>query len=184
MPAASDSWPSTAVRSTLTGELKLANFFEKAVASDPQGLSPLAATWIADTLIGELNYRDMSIDKVEPAAVTGLVQILKSGTITDKSGVEVLRVMLDQRLKNEPCETPAAIVTRLNLAKTAGDTGAMRTAIEEAIAENPRAIEDYRAGKAASLNFLVGQVMKKTRGKADPGTLNRMLSEALKNKGA
>jgi aspartyl-tRNA(Asn)/glutamyl-tRNA(Gln) amidotransferase subunit B len=169
---------------TLTGELKLANFFEKAVASDPQGLSPLAATWIADTLIGELNYRDMSIDKVEPAAVTGLVQILKSGTITDKSGVEVLRVMLDQRLKNEPCETPAAIVTRLNLAKTAGDTGAMRTAIEEAIAENPRAIEDYRAGKAASLNFLVGQVMKKTRGKADPGTLNRMLSEALKNKGA
>jgi aspartyl-tRNA(Asn)/glutamyl-tRNA(Gln) amidotransferase subunit B len=92
--------------------------------------------------------------------------------------------MLDQRLKNVPAEAPEAIVRRLNLAKTTGDTGAIEIAIEEAIAENPKAIEDYRAGKAASLNFLVGQVMKKTRGKADPGTLNRMLSEALKNKGA
>src|SRR5512137_2484556 len=102
---------------TLTGELKLANFFEKVVASDPQGLSPLAATWIADTLIGELNYRDMSIDKVEPAAMCGLIQIMKTGAITDKSGIEVLRVMLDQWLKNEAVETPDAIVKRLDLGK-------------------------------------------------------------------
>ena len=92
--------------------------------------------------------------------------------------------MLDQRLKNEPCETPAAIVARLNLAKTSGDTGAVSAAVEEAIAENPRALEDYRAGKAGALNFLVGQVMKKTRGKADPAMLNRMLAEALKKRGA
>jgi aspartyl-tRNA(Asn)/glutamyl-tRNA(Gln) amidotransferase subunit B len=169
---------------TLTGELKLANFFEKVVASDPQRLSPLAATWVADTLIGELNYRDMSLDKVEPAFFTELVEILKKGIITDKSGVEVLRVMLDQRLKNEPCETPAAIVTRLNLAKTTGDTETLTAAIDEVIAQNPKALEDYRTGKTGALNFLVGQVMKKTRGKADPGTLNRMLAEALKNKGA
>jgi len=169
---------------TLTGELKLANFFEKVVASDPQRLSPLAATWVADTLIGELNYRDMSLDKVEPAFFTELVEILKKGIITDKSGVEILRVMLDQRLKNEPCETPAAIVTRLNLAKTTGDTETLTAAIDEAIEQNPKALEDYRTGKTGALNFLVGQVMKKTRGKADPGTLNRMLAEALKNKGA
>jgi aspartyl-tRNA(Asn)/glutamyl-tRNA(Gln) amidotransferase subunit B len=168
---------------TLTGELKLANFFEQVVKVDPAGLSPLAATWIADTLIGELNYRDMNLDKVEPAAITGLVEILKKGHITDKSGVEVLRVMLDQRLKNEPCETAAAIVARLNLARTAGDGGAVSTAIEEAITENPKALEDYRAGKSGALNFLVGQVMKKTRGKADPAELNQMLSDALKKRG-
>jgi aspartyl-tRNA(Asn)/glutamyl-tRNA(Gln) amidotransferase subunit B len=168
---------------TLTGELKLANFFEKVVASDKPNLSPLAATWIADTLIGELNYRDMGIDKVEPAAMTGVVQLLKAGTITDKSGVEVLRVMLDQRVKNEPCESPAAIVARLNLAKTTGDTGAIVAAIDEVINENPKALEDYQAGMAGALNFLVGQVMKKTRGKADPSELNRMLTEALKKKG-
>jgi aspartyl-tRNA(Asn)/glutamyl-tRNA(Gln) amidotransferase subunit B len=169
---------------TLTGELKLANFFEQVVRGDPKGLSALAATWIADTLIGELNYRDMSLDKVEPAAMTGLVHLLKAGTITDKSGVEVLRVMLDQRHKGEAAETPDAIVTRLNLAKTTGDDSAITKSIEEAINENPKALEDYRAGKAGALNFLVGQVMKKTRGKADPATLNRMLSEALKNREA
>src|SRR5512133_2738044 len=109
---------------TLTGELRLANCFEKVVASDKSGLSPLASTWIADTLIGELNYRDMSLDRIEPAPMTGLVQLLKAGTITDKSGVEVLRVMLDQRHKGEAAETPDAIVHRLNLAKAAGDDSA------------------------------------------------------------
>jgi aspartyl-tRNA(Asn)/glutamyl-tRNA(Gln) amidotransferase subunit B len=168
---------------TLTGELKLANFFEQVVKGDPKGLSSLASTWIADTLIGELTYRDMSLDLVEPAAITGLVHLLKAGTITDKSGVEVLRVMLDQRHKGEATETPDAIVKRLNLAKTTGDDSAITAAIEEAVNENPKALEDYRAGKAGALNFLVGQVMKKTRGKADPATLNRMLTEALKNRG-
>jgi len=169
---------------TLTGELKLANFFEKVVKDDPKGLSPLAATWIADTLIGELNYRDMGLDKVDPASMTAIVRVLKAGTITDKSGIEVLRVMLDQRQNNEATETPDAIVKRLNLAKTSGDDSAITTAVEEAITENPKALEDYRAGKGGALNFLVGQVMKKTRGKADPATLNRMLAEALKKKEA
>jgi len=169
---------------TLTGELKLANFFEQVVSGDPQGLSALAATWIADTLIGELNYRDMGLDKVDPAAMTGLVRLLKAGTITDKSGVEVLRVMLDQRHNGETPETPDAIVKRLNLAKTSGDDSAIMTAIEEAMNENSKALEDYRSGKAGALNFLVGQVMKKTRGKSDPATLNRMLAEALKTREA
>jgi len=96
----------------------------------------------------------------------------------------VLRVMLDLHLKNEPIETPTAIVSRLNLAKTSGDNRAITAAINEAIDENPKALEDYFAGKGGALNFLVGQVMKKTRGKADPGELNRMLIEALKKKEA
>jgi len=165
---------------TLTGELKLANFFEEVVASDPKGLSMLASTWIADTLIGELNYRDMSLDLVDPKSVTELVGLLRNKTITDKSGVEVMRVMLDQRMKGKPAEAPSAIVARLNLGMTKGETGA----ITEAINENPKALEDYRSGKAGALNFLVGQVMKKTRGKADPGELNQMLAEALKEQGA
>jgi len=169
---------------TLTGELKLANFFEKVVAPDAGGLSPLASTWIADTLIGELNYRDMSLDKVDAESFTALVDLLKAETITDKSGVEVLRVMLDQRLKNEKTESPKAIVERLGLAKTTGDTGAIAAAAEEAINENPKALEDYRNGESKALNFLVGQVMKKTRGKADPAELNRLLTEALKKRGA
>jgi len=169
---------------TLTGELKLANFFEKVVAPDAGGLSSLAATWVADTLIGELNYRDMSLDKVEPAAITGLVQIVKAGTITDKSGVEVLRVMLDQRLKNEPVETPAAIVKRLDLGKAPSDDTALLPVINEVIIENPKAVEDYRNGIDASGNFLVGQAMKKTRGKSDPKVLNKLFLKAVRNKEA
>lgn len=164
---------------TLTGELKLANFFEKVASADPKGLPLLAATWIADTLIGELNYRSMNLDSVDAAGFTELVCILNKGSITDKSGIEVLRVMLDKHLNNEPVETPAAIIARLHLAKTAGDDSVIITSIEEAISENPKALEDYRAGKSGALNFLVGQVMKKTRGKADPGDVNQLLTEAL-----
>ena len=165
---------------TLTGELKTANFFEAVVAKNKDSCT-LAATWIADTLTGELNYRDMGIDGVDPVKFAGLIALLKAGTITDKSGVEVLRAMLDEQHKGETVETPQAIVKRLNLGKTAGDDGAIHAAIKEAISENPKAIEDYRAGKKGAMNFLVGQVMKKTRGRADPGELNKLMETALKS---
>jgi aspartyl-tRNA(Asn)/glutamyl-tRNA(Gln) amidotransferase subunit B len=168
---------------TLTGELKVANFFEAVVAGDRIDLCNLAATWIADTLAGELNYRNMGIDGVDPHRFGSLLAILRAGTITDKSGVEVLRVMLDEQLKGETVETPEAIVARLNLAKTAGDDGALAAAVKEVISENPKAIEDYKAGKNGAINFLVGQVMKKTRGRADPGELNRLVVAALKDGG-
>ncbi|HNX18226.1 MAG TPA: Asp-tRNA(Asn)/Glu-tRNA(Gln) amidotransferase subunit GatB [Methanoregula sp.] len=165
---------------TLTGELKMANFLEAVVAGENGGLCDLAATWIADTLAGELNYRSMNIDALSPKNFAGLLHLLKAGTITDKSAVEVLRVMLDERMKGEPVETPDAVVARLNLAKTTGDDSALLAAVNAVIAENTKAVEDYRAGKNGALNFLVGQTMKKTRGRADPGELNRMMVEALK----
>jgi len=168
---------------TLTGELRLANFFEQVVAPDPAGLSAVAATWVADTLIGELNYRSMSIDRLKPAAFTRVLRLLKTGEITDKSGIEVLRIMLDQRLKGEACETAEEIVARLHLAKTSGDDEALRAAVREAIGQNKKAVADYRAGKAGASNFIVGQVMKMTRGRADPGELNRLIAEELQKGG-
>ena len=85
------------------------------------------------------------------------------------------------RLKGETVEAPETIVVRLNLAKTTGDDGALLAAVKEVITENPKAVEDYRAGKNGALNFLVGQTMKKTRGRADPGELNRMMVAALRD---
>ncbi|MGA9086069.1 MAG: Asp-tRNA(Asn)/Glu-tRNA(Gln) amidotransferase subunit GatB [Methanoregula sp.] len=167
---------------TLTGELRMANFFEAVVTGDEKNLCALAATWIADTLAGELNYRSMGIDAVDAKSFTGLLQLLIGETITDKSGVEVLRVMLDQRLRSEPAETPEAIVSRLSLAKTSGDDAALMSIIHEVITGNPKAVEDYSAGKNGALNFLVGQAMKKTRGCADPGELNRLMVAALKSR--
>ncbi|MDO8874405.1 MAG: Asp-tRNA(Asn)/Glu-tRNA(Gln) amidotransferase subunit GatB [Methanoregula sp.] len=178
---------------TLTGELKLANFFEHVVAADPKGLSTLAATWIADTLIGELNYRSMNLESVDAPGFTELIGILKSGILTDKSGIDVLRVMLDQRMNHQSCETSAAIVDRLKLRKVTSVTleksltyeivpNPILTAITEVLTEQPGAVDDFMKGKKGAFNFLVGQVMKKTRGCADPGELNRMLVEALKKK--
>ena len=118
---------------TLTGDLRLANFYEAVVAPDPVNLATLADTWISDILIGELNYRNMSVDAIDAAGFSALIVQIKKGTITDKSGVEVLRVMLDQRLSHQSCEMPEAIIARLNLAKTAGDTGFLSAAVEEAI---------------------------------------------------
>jgi aspartyl-tRNA(Asn)/glutamyl-tRNA(Gln) amidotransferase subunit B len=189
---------------TLTGDFKLANFFEKWAKlylkkqsqnvpiiqkQEPNSVPGFVpSSWVADTLIGELNYREMGFDEILSDnfddQLAELILLIDQDRITDKSAIEILRVMLDHRLKKEPAESPITIVQRLNLAKTTGDDSAIMTAIEETIKENPKALEDYRAGKGGALNFLVGQVMKKTRGKADPAELNRMLSETLKKKEA
>jgi aspartyl-tRNA(Asn)/glutamyl-tRNA(Gln) amidotransferase subunit B len=178
---------------TLTGDLRLANFYEQVVTPGQKELFSLAATWIADTLIGELNYRDMSLDRVEAAPFTELLGLLKSDEITDKSGVEVLRVMLDNIIQGRPKESPSEIVDRLNLRKVSviitkdlafEISNPIMKEISEVLIEQPRAVEDFRKGKKEAFNFLIGQVMKKTRGCADPGELNRLLIEALKNREA
>ncbi|MDD1728673.1 MAG: Asp-tRNA(Asn)/Glu-tRNA(Gln) amidotransferase subunit GatB [Methanospirillum sp.] len=158
---------------TLTGGLKLAEFYEQVAKADPD----LAATWTADYLLGELNYRDFSIDAMPIVHFMELIGLLKADTITDKSGVEILRIILDQVKNGEKPEMPASIVNRLGLAKTGGDE--ITDMVRAVIAENPQPVADYHAGKGPALNFLVGQVMKKCRGRADPGHLNALLREEL-----
>jgi aspartyl-tRNA(Asn)/glutamyl-tRNA(Gln) amidotransferase subunit B len=172
---------------TLTGDLRLANFYEEVVRPDPERLSALADTWISDTLLGELNYRDMSVDALNPAGFTGLLGLVNEGIITDKSGIEVLRVMLDTVKQGQPYEPPLQVVERLNLRKVGSDRNTMTsgagnpvmTAIAGVLAEQPKAVDDYRKGRKGAFNYLVGQVMKKTRGCADPSELNRLLLEEL-----
>ncbi|WP_292393284.1 Asp-tRNA(Asn)/Glu-tRNA(Gln) amidotransferase subunit GatB [Methanoculleus sp. UBA303] len=158
---------------TLTGDPKLADFYEEVAHLDPA----LAATWVADILLGELNYRNMSIAAVPPGRIAELLGLLKSETITDAAGVQVLREMLDACAAGRPCEMPAMIVKRENLGKTMGDD--FTATVQAVIAANPQAVEDYRNGKSGALNFLVGQVMKETRGRADPRELGRIVSESI-----
>ena len=63
--------------------------------------------------------------------------------------------------------------------KTVADDGALRETIEKIVADNPQSVEDYRNGKKKAIGFLVGQTMKATQGKADPGMVNRILTEIL-----
>ena len=176
---------------TLTGQLKLADFYEEVVQQGAN--AELASTWIADTLLGELNYRDMSISHVMPAIMSDLLSLLSQHIITDANGVEVLRIVLDDVLAVKstanlsspgpimPKEMPKDIVTKRGLAKVAGDE--ISEMIETTLNENPQAIADFHAGKGQALNFLVGQVMKKSKGRADPGELNAMLAAAIEKRG-
>jgi aspartyl-tRNA(Asn)/glutamyl-tRNA(Gln) amidotransferase subunit B len=75
-------------------------------------------------------------------------------------------------------DTARAIVEREGLSQVA-DAGALAAVVDQVLAANPKVVEDWRGGKKAALGFLVGQVMKSTQGRANPGVVNRLLSEKL-----
>ncbi|MFW6152953.1 MAG: Asp-tRNA(Asn)/Glu-tRNA(Gln) amidotransferase subunit GatB [Halobacteriota archaeon] len=155
----------------LTSSRQVADFFERvATAFDPT----LAATWVADELIGELNYRDMSVADVEDRLdeFHRLIELVAEDGITAKNAREVvLRTMLDEGTD------PDTIVEAHGLGKT--DETEVEAAVATAIEEHPGAVEDYHAGEEGALNYLVGQVMRETAGSADPADVNRLLREAL-----
>jgi len=155
----------------LTSTKQVADFYEDvAEAFDPD----LAATWVADTLLGELNYRDMAITDVSDRLdeFTRLVELVAEEEITAKNAEEVvLRAMLDEGLD------PDAVIEREDLGTA--EAGEIEAAVQAAIDENPDAVEDYHAGEGGALNFLVGQVMQETGGSADPGTVNELLRAEL-----
>ncbi|MEF8840035.1 MAG: Asp-tRNA(Asn)/Glu-tRNA(Gln) amidotransferase subunit GatB [Haloarculaceae archaeon] len=157
--------------SKLTSTKQVADFYEDvADRFDPD----LAASWVADRLLGELNYRDMEITDVSGRLdeFSRLVELVAEEEITTKNAEEVvLRTMLDEGLG------PDEVVEREGLGKT--DDDAVATAVTEAIEENPDAVEDYYAGEDGAINFLVGQVMQLTGGSADPGTVNELLRAEL-----
>ncbi|WP_336345680.1 Asp-tRNA(Asn)/Glu-tRNA(Gln) amidotransferase subunit GatB [Halalkalicoccus ordinarius] len=155
----------------LTSTKQVADFYEDLASDfDPD----LAATWVADDLLGELNYRDMEIAEMEGRLdeVRRLVELVAEEEITAKNAREtVLREMLDSGTD------PDAVVEAEGLGKT--DESEVEAAVGEAIEENPDAVADVERGEDGAINFLVGQVMGKTGGSADPGTVNELLRERL-----
>ncbi len=151
---------------------KMADYFERVAKKiDPK----VSASWIVDVLRGELNYRDMSFAEGEKRLSSDefselLTYFLKE-EITEKGVVEVIRAKLDDGgsvreiiQKKGLFSIPREEIDRL---------------CREAIKENPKAVEDYMAGKKQAANFLVGYVMKMTRGRADPGETAKRIREIL-----
>jgi len=157
--------------SKLTSTKEVADFFESVAESFD---ADLAATWVADNLLGELNYRDMEITDVDHRLdeFTRLIELVDSDQVTVKNAEEVvLREMLDEG------EDPETIIDREGLGKA--DEGEIEGYVTEAIEENPDAVEDFHNGEGGALNFLVGQVMQKSQGSADPGSVNELLRAEL-----
>jgi aspartyl-tRNA(Asn)/glutamyl-tRNA(Gln) amidotransferase subunit B len=155
-------------------DAKMANYFEE-VAKEVD--ARLAASWIVDILRGELNYRDkdfrFAYKTLKPAEITKLLKYLEEERITEKGVVEVIRTKLDEGGEVD------RIIESKGLFAIPKDE--IKRLCREAIKKNPKAIEDYRAGKKQALNFLVGQVMKATCGRADPAETAQLIRKLLNN---
>jgi aspartyl-tRNA(Asn)/glutamyl-tRNA(Gln) amidotransferase subunit B len=154
---------------SLTSEIKVANFYEAVAA---KAAPKMAAVWIADVLKGELNYRDLAIDNFREEHMAEVVQMMEQSKITEDGAVQIIRDLLDKK-----GGSPQEIFLSRGLVKAEDD--AVQKAVREAVVENAAAIADYKAGSERALNFIVGQVMKKTRGKASPGEVHSLVKAAV-----
>ena len=110
--------------------------------------------------------------RVTPKALSQLIDLVDDNTLSGKMAKEVFQEMYDTG------KDPAAIVKEKGLSQIT-DTDEISTVVDEVMNQNPQAVEDFRSGKAQALGFLVGQVMKATRGKANPAKVNQLLKERM-----
>ncbi|MGH9558656.1 MAG: Asp-tRNA(Asn)/Glu-tRNA(Gln) amidotransferase subunit GatB [Bryobacteraceae bacterium] len=156
----------------LTALRAVGEYFEKvaAAAGDSRG----AANWVMGDLAARLKQQDKEIadSPVSAESLGKLVALIEQGKINGKLAKQIFSKMF------ETGEEPETIVEREGIEQIS-DTGALAKMVEETIAANPKQVEQYRGGKTAVLGYLVGQVMKASRGQADPAVVNRLLAEAL-----
>ncbi|HJS25877.1 MAG TPA: Asp-tRNA(Asn)/Glu-tRNA(Gln) amidotransferase subunit GatB [Actinomycetota bacterium] len=156
----------------LTHSGETAAFFEETVAL---GAKPsAAANWITQDLAGLLNTAKVELPdtKVTPQHVADLVRLVENGTISATGAKQVLEEAFET---GEPAET---IVERRGL-KQVTDTSALEAWVDEAIAENPEPVEQFRRGKEGALNAVLGQVMKRSGGSANPKVVRELLLQRL-----
>jgi aspartyl-tRNA(Asn)/glutamyl-tRNA(Gln) amidotransferase subunit B len=161
---------------TLTAERPLADYFDRAVTAfgGASGVKPIA-NWILAELLRELGKegRDASEAPIAPEHLAGLVRLIVDDTISGKIGKDVFAKMYASG------ESAEAIVEREGLRQIT-DTGEIEGICREVVDANPAQAEAYRGGKDKMLGFFVGQVMKRTGGKANPKLVNEVLTRLLK----
>jgi aspartyl-tRNA(Asn)/glutamyl-tRNA(Gln) amidotransferase subunit B len=157
----------------LANDLELARYFETAAknARKPKSI----ANWILNDLQSALSANDRAIGEcpIPPEKLDELVTLIDSGKISSKQGKEVFAEMFASG------KGAAAIVKEKGIEQLS-DTGAIKALCDEVIAANPKPVTDFKAGNAASLNFLKGQVMKLSKGKANPALAGEILERKLK----
>jgi len=157
----------------LADDLALANYFEMAAkgARKPKNV----ANWILNDLQNALaqNGRVIADCPISPAALDELVNLIESGKISGKQAKEVFAEMFASG------KAAAAIVQEKGIEQLS-DAAAIEALCDEVIAANPKPVADFKAGNLASLNFLKGQVMKLSRGTANPGVVGEILERKLR----
>ncbi|HEX5704997.1 MAG TPA: Asp-tRNA(Asn)/Glu-tRNA(Gln) amidotransferase subunit GatB [Pyrinomonadaceae bacterium] len=160
--------------SQLTSDRSLADYYEAAVEASG-GNARATTNWIRSELLRELENAGLSAEKSPVPAVElgALVRMIDEGTISGKQGKDVLVEMF---ATGKPA---AAIVEERGLIQVS-DSGEIDGVIDEVIAANPKQVEQFRGGKEGLFGFFVGQVMKASKGKANPKIVNERLREKLK----
>jgi aspartyl-tRNA(Asn)/glutamyl-tRNA(Gln) amidotransferase subunit B len=156
----------------LADDASLADFFEKASKDSPKPKS--VANWIINDLLSALSAAslDLSACPIQPASIGELTVLIEGGTISGRQGKEVFAEMMVSG------KAPAIIVEEKGL-KQVSDTGAIEAFCDEVINANPASVADFKSGKEAALNFLKGQVMKLSKGKANPAVAGEILAKKL-----
>ena len=160
--------------SLLAQSRALADYCDRAVrvyAQNPKGI----VNWITSEVLREVDAADevaVTNFQIPPENLAGLVKLIDDGTISGKIAKDVFARMLTSG------EDAATIVKREGLTQMA-DPGALGSLVDQAIAGNPKAVADFKAGKTAAAKALVGQVMKASGGKANPAMVDRLVQEKL-----
>jgi aspartyl-tRNA(Asn)/glutamyl-tRNA(Gln) amidotransferase subunit B len=162
----------------LTEDRERAAYFEGVMAAlglEPQRSAKVAANWVLGEVARWLNAESKEIVDFPLSAeqLAGLARLVEDGKVTPNVGKDVFEKMVTNGLE------AAAIVEAEGLAQISGEDDLVE-AVRRAIATNQRAVDDYRAGKDASIKFLVGQVMRETRGRANAQVVQGMLERELK----
>ncbi len=156
----------------LCSSRELADYYEKAVSAynNPKAI----ANWVMVELLGRLNKesKDVTQSPIKPEQVAKLVELIDKGTISGKIGKQVFDIMYKEG------GDPEAIVKEKGLVQIT-DAGEIEKFVDEVIAECPEEVQKYLKGKTKVIGYLVGQVMKKTKGKANPQLVNKLLREKL-----
>ncbi|WP_457636045.1 Asp-tRNA(Asn)/Glu-tRNA(Gln) amidotransferase subunit GatB [Persephonella sp.] len=157
----------------LVADKERADYFEKAVSIYPENPKSIA-NWIINELLGKLNEEGIDITEspVKPEHIAQVVQLIDSGAISSK----IAKQVFDQVFKTG--KEPKQIVEEKGL-KQVSDEGEIRRIVEEVLSNHPEEVKRYREGNTKLIGFFVGQVMKATRGKANPKLVNKILSELL-----
>ncbi|HEY9692557.1 MAG TPA: Asp-tRNA(Asn)/Glu-tRNA(Gln) amidotransferase subunit GatB [Oculatellaceae cyanobacterium] len=156
----------------LTDDRFVAEYFEAAIAAKAQPKQ--AANWVMGDITGYLNNEKLNINQIafKPQDFAELISLIENGTISGKIAKEILPELLSEG------GSPQELVNRKGLVQIS-NTAELEKIIDEIIAASPKELEQYRNGKTKLLGFFVGQVMKKTSGRADPKLTNQMLNQKL-----
>ena len=158
---------------TFVWDVPLGKYFEN-IARKTQN-SKSVANWVINNLRAKLSESRISLENLKfvPESIPELTDLVEAGKISSRIAQDVFAEMFATG------ESPSKIVERQGLSQVS-DSGALDKFCDEAIAANPGPAADYRAGKVAALNFLKGQVMKLSKGKANPALVGPLLEKKLK----